>query len=127
MFRHYPPPSSQHCCASLICSTILFQSRNLMLIRIVKMTFQPQNIPTFLENFEENKEKIRSFEGCQHLELWQETEGGNVLFTYSHWDAPQSLENYRNSPLFKTVWAFTKTLFADKPEAWSFTPKHILK
>jgi hypothetical protein len=30
------------------------------------------------------------------------------------------LENYRNSDLFKGVWAETKIKFSDRPEAWSF-------
>ena len=31
----------------------------------------------------------------------------------------KDLENYRNSALFKNVWAKTKVLFNDKPQAWS--------
>ncbi|MFZ0490789.1 MAG: antibiotic biosynthesis monooxygenase, partial [Salegentibacter sp.] len=30
-----------------------------------------------------------------------------------------ALENYRNSELFKEVWAKTKVFFNDRPEAWS--------
>jgi len=40
-----------------------------MLIRIVRMTFQEEKVAAFLENFESNKKKIRSFPGCRHLEL----------------------------------------------------------
>ncbi len=94
-----------------------------MIIRIVKMTFDPNRVPDFLENFEKNKDKIRGFEGCKHLELLQQEDKPNVYFTYSWWDEPQSLENYRHSQLFKGVWAFTKTLFTDKPEAWSLQQK----
>ena len=43
-----------------------------MLIRIVRMTFKEENVGEFLENFEANKEKIRNFPGCNHLELWQD-------------------------------------------------------
>ena len=94
-----------------------------MIIRIVKMTFDPDRVPDFLENFEINKEKIRGFEGCRHLELLQQEDRENVYFTYSWWDHPQSLENYRHSQLFKEVWTFTKTLFSDKPQAWSLVQK----
>ena len=94
-----------------------------MIIRIVKMTFEPSKVDRFLENFEKNKKSIRGFEGCRHLELLQETEKPNVYFTYSWWDDEQSLENYRHSQLFKSVWSLTKTLFADKPLAWSLHQK----
>ena len=94
-----------------------------MIIRIVKMTFQPEGVADFLENFHRNKEGIRHFEGCTHLELLQESGKENVYFTYSWWEGPEALENYRHSQLFKEVWSFTKSLFADKPRAWSLTQK----
>jgi hypothetical protein len=42
-----------------------------------------------------------------------------MFFTYSYWDDATDLENYRNSEFFKSVWAKTKVLFSEKPEAWS--------
>ena len=90
-----------------------------MIIRIVKLTFQQERVKDFLKNFEENKTKIRAFEGCQHLELLKEEGREDVYFTYSYWENSEALENYRHSQLFKGVWSFTKTLFADKPQAWS--------
>ncbi|MEZ4935193.1 MAG: antibiotic biosynthesis monooxygenase [Saprospiraceae bacterium] len=56
-----------------------------MIKRIVKMTFRPEAVPAFLEDFETIKNKIRNIEGCQHLELWRKWMASNVLFTYSHW------------------------------------------
>ncbi len=56
-----------------------------MLVRIVKMTFSPYNVETFMSFFEERKLLIRSFEGCAHLELWQDSVHTNIFFTYSHW------------------------------------------
>ncbi|MEE2772359.1 MAG: antibiotic biosynthesis monooxygenase family protein [Bacteroidota bacterium] len=90
-----------------------------MFVRIVKMGFHPEKIPEFLSNFEENKEKIRGFEGCAFLELYRDKHNTEQFFTYSYWKDEQSLENYRNSTLFKSVWAKTKILFNTKPEAWS--------
>ncbi|MDT0650991.1 putative quinol monooxygenase [Autumnicola edwardsiae] len=90
-----------------------------MLVRIVKMGFAPENIDTFLNNFEENKLRIRGFEGCELLELYRGKDNTNQFFTYSYWQNEQALENYRNSELFKGVWAKTKILFNEKPEAWS--------
>ncbi len=83
------------------------------------MTFQEDRIEDFLENFEKNKKAIRGFEGCHHLELWRDENKPNVFMTYSHWENEEALNRYRDSELFKKVWAFTKTLFSEKPFAFS--------
>ncbi|MEQ3662659.1 MAG: antibiotic biosynthesis monooxygenase family protein [Flavobacterium sp.] len=90
-----------------------------MFVRIVKLRFHKENIPAFLENFEEIKYKIRGFEGNLLLELYQDKNDNRTFFTYSYWETEEHLEAYRNSDLFKGVWSYTKTLFSDKPEAWS--------
>lgn len=90
-----------------------------MIKRIVKMTFDPDRVDDFVRIFEEKKQYIRNFEGCQHLELWRATQAGNIFFTYSFWENEAALERYRHSDLFRTTWVKTKALFADKPEAWS--------
>lgn len=90
-----------------------------MLVRIVKMRFQEDKIEAFLANFNQVKEKIRDFEGNQFLELYQDKSDSRIFFTYSYWETEENLEQYRNSILFKEVWSYTKTLFSDKPEAWS--------
>ncbi len=90
-----------------------------MLIRIVRMTFREDAVERFLEDFETNKAKIRSFPGCTHLELWQDENEGNIFSTYSYWEDESALDQYRDSELFKTVWAVTKPLFTDKPMAFS--------
>lgn len=90
-----------------------------MLVRIVKMGFDPDKIETFLHNFEERKSKIRGFQGCMLLELYRDKNNTNQFFTYSYWTDEAALENYRNSSLFKEVWADTKIYFNQKPEAWS--------
>jgi len=89
------------------------------MIRIVKMTFEPSKVERFLKNFEENKHHIRSFKGAKYLELLNDKNNPNIFFTYSVWKSEQHLENYRNSDLFKNVWAATKPLFSKKVEAWS--------
>lgn len=90
-----------------------------MFVRIVKMSFHPEKIEQFLVNFNTKKEAIRNSEGCRLLELYRDKTNPNVFFTYSYWETEQDLENYRNSELFKGVWAQTKALFNDKPLAWS--------
>ena len=97
-----------------------------MFIRIVKLTFEDSFIEQFQINFENQKDKIKGFKGCLHLELLQDKDCRNRFFTYSHWDKEESLENYRNSELFKGIWAITKPHFIEKPEAWSVDRKKIV-
>lgn len=92
-----------------------------MIKRIVKLTFREEEVSTFLTIFEESKNKIRSFPGCQHLELLRNEAPENIFFTYSFWDSPEDLDTYRSSDLFKSTWSRTKKLFSDKPQAWSVT------
>ncbi|MEL7422247.1 MAG: antibiotic biosynthesis monooxygenase family protein [Bacteroidota bacterium] len=87
--------------------------------RIVKMTFRPEEVDSFLEVFAAASTQIRAFPGCLHLELWRGQRQPNVLFTFSRWENEDALENYRHSELFRSTWAKTKPLFAEKAAAWS--------
>jgi quinol monooxygenase YgiN len=98
-----------------------------MIVRIVQMTFDPQKTNNFLELFEERKQTIRNFEGCTHLELWQDAHMSNIFFTYSMWESEDNLNHYRFSEFFKDTWGRTKALFIAKPQAWSVNQKVILK
>lgn len=98
-----------------------------MFVRIVKMSFHQENIATFLTIFEEKKALIRASEGCSLLELYQDKNNCEVFFTYSYWNKETDLEAYRNSVLFKDVWAKTKVLFNNKPAAWSVDKKISLQ
>ncbi|MBR9758522.1 MAG: antibiotic biosynthesis monooxygenase [Algicola sp.] len=98
-----------------------------MLVRIVKMGFDPLKTDTFLANFEAVKQHIRDFEGCMFLELYRDKQHPHIFFTYSYWKSEADLERYRHSALFKSVWAKTKPLFNTKPEAWSVDKLHSLK
>ena len=90
-----------------------------MIKRLVKMTFKPEFVEDFKALFNSTKELIAAMPGCSHVELLQDADTPAIFFTYSLWDGPQSLEAYRNSELFKGVWARTKVWFDAKPEAWS--------
>jgi len=90
-----------------------------MIIRIVRMIFQPEKVNDFLKVFEESKNKIRAFEGCQHVELLNDVNYRNIYCTYSIWDSEEHLNKYRFSELFKMTWAKTKPLFAEKAVAYS--------
>jgi heme-degrading monooxygenase HmoA len=83
------------------------------------MSFAEENIPAFLENFEIIKDKIRNAPGNRLLELYRDKTNPCIFFTYSYWETEEDLENYRKSKLFTEVWAFTKQLSTDNPEAWS--------
>ena len=87
--------------------------------RIVKMKFRLEEIENFKKIFSESQPFIRNFEECQHVELLVQTDNPQIMFTLSFWDSEQNLEKYRQSELFKTTWAKTKILFAEKPQAWS--------
>ena len=90
-----------------------------MLIRIVKMTFQPEKTDDFLEMFNEIKDKIRNFKGCEHLELMQDYDNPNSFSTYSKWQDDYALNAYRDSALFDLVWKQTKAMFSERPIAFS--------
>ena len=96
------------------------------MIRIVKMIFRPEEVPSFLQLFEERRHLIRNFEGCTHLELWQDKAHTATFFTYSWWDSETHLDAYRNSPFFADTWNLTKEKFAGRPEAWSVGVVHSL-
>ena len=95
-----------------------------MLIRIVKLTINPDKIEEFKSLYSSHMELIRNKNGCQKLELLQEKgRYSNVAMTYSYWEKEEDLENYRNSELFLSVWKKVKPLFCAKPEAWSMERK----
>lgn len=83
------------------------------------MHFTEAGVDEFLEIFNQNKEAIRNFPGCSHLQLLKDSEDPNCYTTLSHWDEPESLENYRKSPLFGSVWGRVKTLFSERTQAFS--------
>lgn len=90
-----------------------------MINRIVRMSFHPEKVEDFLQVFNNSKEHIATFSGCNSLSLMRDASYENVFYTYSLWDSIDALENYRLSDLFKTTWARTKILFNDKPMAFS--------
>ncbi len=90
-----------------------------MLIRVVRMTFLPDKLADFDLIFNRSKPHIRAFPGCQHLELWHDLDMPTVRITYSHWESADALGAYRHSELFRTTWAATKPLFAEKPVVFS--------
>jgi quinol monooxygenase YgiN len=92
-----------------------------VLIRIVRMTFRPDAVELFLQQFDEVAPQIRRFEGCEHLELWTDTRFPNCCTTCSHWVDEDALDAYRDSKLFRSTWDTVKPLFAAPPQAQSYS------
>lgn len=90
-----------------------------MIIRIVRLHFTEAGVDEFLEIFEANKTAIRNFQGCTHLQLLKDLDSDLVYTTLSYWTDNESLERYRKSELFASVWGRTKTLFAERSQAFS--------
>ncbi len=89
------------------------------MIRIVRMHFTEAGVEEFLQIFDKHKTAIRNFPGCSHLQLLKDADDPNTYTTLSHWDKPESLENYRKSELFGQVWGRVKTLFSERSQAFS--------
>lgn len=93
------------------------------------MTFAPEHVETFLEQFDEIAPQIRAFPGCHYLELWRDLNADAVFTTYSHWEDEAALDAYRRSDFFRSTWAEVKPLFAGRPRAQSYTvarPAHSI-
>ena len=90
-----------------------------MLLRIVRMDFQPEKVQAFKEFFETIREKIADSPGCYHVELCKDSKLDHVYYTFSKWESEEDLERYRHSELFEEVWAKTKKMFGGKPLAYS--------
>lgn len=83
------------------------------------MHFTEAGVEEFLQIFNQNKEAIRNFPGCSHLQLLKDAEDSTIYTTLSHWDKTESLEKYRKSELFGSVWGRVKTLFAERTQAFT--------
>ena len=90
-----------------------------MILRIVRMHFTSAGVEEFLEIFNTHKDAIRNFEGCTHLELLRDLDDETVYTTLSYWTDTESLDRYRKSELFSSVWGRVKTLFAERTQAFS--------
>lgn len=90
-----------------------------MLVRIVRMQFQPDKTDDFLGLFKNTYPQIRNFDGCSFLELYMDHQMPNVYYTMSKWESEEKLEAYRASGLFSETWAITKSYFAGPPVAYS--------
>lgn len=92
------------------------------------MDILPGQEAAFLAIFEGVKRDIASREGCLSLEILQhQTEANTSLWTISVWDSAESLDRYRDSPLFQQTWASVKPFFSGKASAWTLSSIEIVK
>jgi len=97
-----------------------------MIIRLVKMTFNQEDVEPFLAELDKRKERIRNFDGCSFLEIFRDRKDPRIVFSHSYWESEDALNNYRYSDFFQETWTFTKAKFAAKPEAWTVDCLHRL-
>lgn len=90
-----------------------------MILRIVRMEFDPNAVEDFLAVFSQFKEQIRNQPGCSALSLMADADHANVFYTHSYWSGVEDLNRYRDSATFKTVWPLTKKHFIAPPKAYS--------
>lgn len=90
-----------------------------MITRIVKLQFEEDKIEEFLAFFDTIKHLVNEFPGCYGMKLYQDIEQPTIVMTYSHWEAQENLDKYRESNEFGTIWPKIKPWFSVKPEAWS--------
>jgi quinol monooxygenase YgiN len=83
------------------------------------MTIKEEHVAEYIAFTASLKAKIKAFDGCQFLDILQDVNNRNLLFSYSLWDTEEHLDLYRASKFFKETWATIKPWFDDKPEAWS--------
>ena len=83
------------------------------------MHFTEAGVEEFLQIFDQHKQLIRDVEGCTHLELLKDADDPLTYTTLSYWKDASSLDNYRKSELFASVWGTVKTLFSERSQAFS--------
>ena len=91
-----------------------------MIKRLVRLHFKEESIEIIKDFLKDKVVGIRSVDGCEYLEIWQDKNDPSVMFSYSHWESEDHLNAYRKSEFFGTVWPFLKSHFQAPPLASSF-------
>lgn len=80
------------------------------------------NRSEFLQVVNPHIKKMERTPGCLELRLFIDSTDPDCFVTQSRWENEESLENYRNSDLFRSVWAKVKPFFSDRAEAFTLKP-----
>ena len=91
-----------------------------MIVRVVRLTLSEENVSAFEEVFRTHQDAIASQPGCMGVEMLSDPNDNCIRGTLSRWSSEEDLNAYRASSLFGEVWPVTKSLFAAKPEVWSY-------
>lgn len=83
------------------------------------MEFAPDKTQDFKKLFDETYPRIRNFDGCRFLELYEDKNHKSTFYTISKWESVVHLEEYRKSELFRQTWSITKSYFSAPPMAYS--------
>jgi heme-degrading monooxygenase HmoA len=89
------------------------------ILRVVRMDFRAEECGPFDLLFEDARSRISAVPGCLGVTCFSDVAGGGGRTTFSVWQSERALEAYRESALFKEVWALTKPGFQSRPVAWS--------
>lgn len=92
------------------------------LVRIVRLSFKEEHLDDFLQFYSRVQSQIAAFEGCLEVQAFRDNEQPNVIYTISRWADAACLENYRQSDLFRDIWARVSPWFDEKPQAFSLIP-----
>ena len=91
-----------------------------MIVRVVRLTLSEENVSAFEEVFRTHQAAIAAQPGCMGVEMLSDPNDKCIRGTLSRWRSEEDLNAYRGSELFGEVWPVTKSLFAAKPEVWSY-------
>ncbi|MEE2918912.1 MAG: antibiotic biosynthesis monooxygenase [Bacteroidota bacterium] len=91
-----------------------------MIVRIVRLTLSKEYVDAFEALFRTHQSAIASQPGCMGVEMLSDPKNDCIRGTLSRWKSEEDLNAYRASSLFGEVWPLTKSLFAGKPEVWSY-------
>lgn len=90
------------------------------ILRIVRMTFRPEEIVGFIREFDSLQPRVSGVPGCTSVRLERDAHDPTVCATFSVWESVEHLNAYRESALFGEIWPDTKRRFAAAPEVWTY-------
>lgn len=90
-----------------------------MITRIVKMTVQMERTDEFRSILELNSQEVRTFNGCEHLEIFCDKKDRSTIFSYSIWKTERHLNQYLRSEFFRSFWPKLTQFFAAEAQAWT--------
>jgi len=87
--------------------------------RIVKLQLTTGSFGEFKAIFNFGKNVVARSKGCFGVELVQDINDPDLVFTLSEWLDEEALNAYRESKEFKNYWPKIKDLLKEKAEVWS--------